>query len=292
MKKNILFCFFIVPLFIGCATTTPQSTPESRAETQALMSRFEQAKILSTEEIPDVYNASRLRKGSNVKMKHTLNSLEKPYFMTQAVREVKADNKGSIYVIDSIVDERAFTRQEDLVSLGKIVSPYEDIHPLADFKEGLPKGDNLPASIVKGAIAAGPVGAVVSALDSSRMNEINKEVTAHVKGMRIETKVIDFRFLSDDKLKIAGKDILCKVYQIHSLIRQTTPSGKRIPSSSLIIDKSEKVWVSDDMPFGIAKRESIQTLHMCMDENSGDRMTIAPASQITREISEVTEFNY
>ncbi len=291
MKKNILLCFFIALLSFGCATTMPQSTPESRAEIQALMSRFEQAKTISAGEIPDVYNASRLSKGSNVKIKYTRNNLDKPYFSTQIVREVKVDNKGRVYVIDSIVAERTFTRQEDSLSLGKIVSPYEDIHPLADLKEGLSKSDNLPTAIVKGAIAAGPVGAVLNALDSSRMREINNEVIAHVKGMRIETKVIDFKFVSDERLKIAGKDILCKVYQIHSLIRQTAPSGNRIPSSSFIIDKSEQMWISEDVPFGIAKRESTQILHMCMDENN-NRMAFAPASQTTHEINEVVEFNY
>ena len=289
-KQRLIYLLFIVGLFSGCATIKPEMVQKENAEWQAEADRFEQAKTLSVGEIPNIYNVSRLCKGSNVKIKHTRNNSDEPSFITETVRDVKVDNKGKIYVIDSTVSERTFTFQEDSVSLQKIVSPYENKQPLADI-EVPPDGNNLPTALLQGAIAGGALGVAVNALNYSHTKEIYRDTVGHMKSMRIETKVIDFKFVSDERLKIAGKDILCKVYQIHSLTKQTMALSKRIPSSSLMSDKSEKMWVSDDVPFGVVKRESTQTF-ICMNDNSRYPMTIAPTSQITHESSEVVEFKY
>lgn len=290
MRRTILLLIIVI-LMGGCATTIPQSAQQDRADMNAENQRFEQAKALSPVDIPDIYNVSRLSKGSNVKIKHMPDGSDKAYFMTITVRDVKTNNKGKVYVVDSVVEGKTYTFSEDAASLRKIVSPYENAQPLADLKD-LP-GSSLPQEIVN-VIGAGNlvVGIVSAPIARVQEKERNKEAGDQMRGMRIERKVIDFKFVSEEALKVANKNILCKVYQIHSLTRQTMPATKKMPSSSFVIDASERIWVSEDVPFGMVKRESTQTLYMSMEGGTRSPMGIAPSLQTTRESSDAVEFSY
>ncbi|MCK9614109.1 MAG: hypothetical protein M0R48_01240 [Candidatus Omnitrophica bacterium] len=282
------FYFFAILLFSGCAATTPQATSNDSANTNVDVLRFEQAKALSASDIPDI-NISRLSKGSNVKIKHIQDGLGRTYFTVKTVKDVKAADNGKIYVIDSVTEGRTYTFSEDSASLRKVVSPYENIQPLADFKD--PSMSGMPATFIN-ALGAGGIGIALIPVTRSQERERNKEAGDHARGMRVERKITDFKFVSDEVLKIADKDILCKVYQIHSLTRQTMPATKTIPSTLLIINTSERIWISEDVPFGIAKRESTQTLHMSLAGGGRSRRDIIPSAQTTRETNEVVEFSY
>ncbi len=289
--KTMLFCFLTVLLVAGCATTQPQLIQQDRADINAEIQRFEQAKALSPADMPDIYTVSRLSRGSNVKIKHTQDNSGEAYFTTKTVRDIKAGDSGKVYVVDSVTEGRTYTFSEDTVSLRKVVSPYENTQPLADLKDQ--KGSSLPTEIVNvigtGNIAIGLVTAPIAHLQEK---ERNKEIGDRMRAMRIERKVIDFKFVSDETLKVSNKNILCKVYEVHSLMRQTMPPSKIMPSSSLIMDGSERIWVSEDVPFGIVKRESTQALYMSMAGVKNSPALGVPSSQTIHEINEVIEFSY
>ena len=61
---------------------------------------------------------------------------------------------------------------------------------------------------------------------------------------------------------------------------------------SFIADKTEKLWISDEVPFGEVKAESTQTMHLFMPANSRFHTQIAPSTQVVRESREVVEFSY
>jgi hypothetical protein len=289
--KTVLFYFFMMLLVSGCTTTQPQSIQQNSADMNAEIQRFEQAKALSPADIPDTYNVSRLSKGSNVKIKHTQDNSGEAYFTTKTVRDIKAGGSGKVYVIDSVTEGRTYTFSEDTASLRKVVSPYENTQPLADLKD-LP-GSSLPQEIVN-VIGAGniAIGIVTAPISHMQEKERNKEAGDQMRGMRIERKVVDFKFVSNETLRVAGKNIVCKVYQVHSLMRQTMPSSKLMPSSSFVMDSSERIWVCEDVPFGIVKRESTQIMHMSMAGNSRLSAVAMPSSQVTHESNEVVEFSY
>jgi len=289
--RRVILLLIIVILIGGCATTIPQSAQQDRADMNAEIQRFEQAKALSPADIPDIYNVSRLCKGSNVKIKHKQDNAGEVYFTTKTVRDVKAGGSGKMYTIDSVTEGRTHTFSEDTASLRKVVSPYENTQPLADFKD-LP-GSSLSQEIVN-VIGAGnlAVGIVAAPIAHLQEKERNKEAGDQMRGMRIERKIIDFKLVSNEALRVADKNILCKVYQVHSLTRQTMPSSKITPSSSFIMDGSERIWVSEDVPFGIVKRESTQTLHMSMAGGNHSSTVVMPPSQVIRESNEVVEFSY
>ncbi len=96
MKKLILACFLMPLLSLGCATTMPLQTQEDYARAQAEMLRFEQARILSINEIPDLYDVSRLRKGSTVRIQHTQSISGGSYFITKTLRDIKDENGNRI----------------------------------------------------------------------------------------------------------------------------------------------------------------------------------------------------
>lgn len=274
----------------GCAMTNVHTQDNSTEDAQFQMRRFDEAKSLTASEIPQIYDVARLKAGSKVKIKYISNSSGKSYFTTKVLRDIRSSDGQKLYVTDSTVADHTFTFQEDGFALSKIISPEEDIKPLVDYK--IPNRDSLPAVIIRDTLGAGIVGGLVSGFDYARMKKMNREIAEHIKGTRIETKVIDFKFISNETLKIAGKDILCRVYQVHSLMRQTRPPMKDMPNPTVIMDQSEQIWISDEVPFGLAKRKTTVAMHMCMGENKKSRIKIASSTQSTQETAEVEEFNY
>lgn len=297
MKKSVFSSLVLVGMLIlsGCATTIPKQAVDP--EVQLQMQRFDAAKSLSASETPDVYNASRLRPGSSVKIKHT-GSTAKSYYSSRILREIKSDAADKTYIIDTTAEGTSFTFEEKSSTLAKIVSPEQDLMPLKDYQ--MPDGNNLAVSMASGAlminpssgiISLSPLGIALGAVDYYRMKGLNEEVSRSVKGMRIEVKVVDFRFIADEVLKLSGKDIPCKVYQINSLTRQTTPPSKRIPSPAFIMDNVEKIWVSDDIPFGIAKRISTMQTYILPDPSCRFKSQLLNTGA-EEDINEVVEFKY
>ena len=263
-RISVLFAFIFLLLISGCAATFP--TQPVNPEAQLQMQRFEAAKSLTASEIPDIYNASRLRPGSSVKIKYTGTNSEKPYFSSKVLRDIKSNGANKVYIIDSASNDAAFTFEENPSSLAKIISPQEDLTPMKDYK--MPEGDNLPTKFIQSAPFVSLAGAPFLIMDYYRMKGINEDVSKHIKGMRVETKVIDFKFISSEIVRVTGKDIPCKIYQVHSLTRQTSPPTKRIPSPAFIMEEVKKIWISDDIPFGIVKSSSIMQAYICPDSSS------------------------
>jgi len=281
----------VIFLFCGCATTVPQSNQQANVNTNSEALRFEQAKALAASDIPDLYNLSRLSKGSQVKIKHTRDNSSETYFTVKTVKDVTAGNGNSVYAIDSVTEGNTYTFSEDSASLRKVVSPYESIQPLTGLKDQ--PGSSLPQQIIN-VIGAGNlvIGIVAAPITHMQEKERNKEIGNQMRAMRIEKKVIGFKLVAEEELRVANKNILCKVYEVHTLTRQTMPQSKIMPASLFVMDGTERIWISEDVPFGIVKTESVQTINMPGVSSNPSQVTIPPLAQTVREINEVVEFTY
>lgn len=261
-KKCVLLSVLLIMLS-GCATAIPLSMQKDDSDYQHWTEIFEQAKGLSDDEIPAQYNYSRLREGSSVKMKVTNNFSTSSDFIT-TLREIRAVDNKKLYFIEHISGESAFISKVEPASLSKIIDPHESIH-----------ADEFYSNI--------------EYASKSARAEIEL-ATQSLKGAKVESKIVDFKLISDEKLLIAHQSIVCKVYQVHTITRHVMPSTKMMLGMNAIIDETKKIWISDDVPFGLVKSQSIQTLHMCSDPNSRFPIMADPAPQ--EMLTEVIEFNY
>lgn len=286
---NILLLFLC-----GCAVSS-RSVQKDNGQFDKQLALFEQAKGLSSSQIPPVYDASRLRVGSSVKIKFTQGGSGKPYFMSTVLRDIQVDGGGKSYVTDFTAGKnQIFTHKEKESALKTIVFPedvdFEKMSETMDYKDL--RNVNLPTAVVRGALVAGPLGIVLGVMDYQNEKEMHEEITKALKGQKIRTKVIDFNLISNENIQVANKTVACRVYQIKSLRCQTMPGSKRVPGFIVLMDETEKLWISDDVPFGIAKREGVQTIHMHADTNTRFRVNMPSSAQVSKYTSEVVEFSY
>ena len=116
-----------------------------------------------------------------------------------------------------------------------------------------------------------------------------------VKERKRETKILDFKLVSQEKLTIANQTVSCKVYQVQVIIRETYPF-----LSDSIWDISRKVWISDDVPFGLVRSEDNEVGYNAsyfnrspQDYRNKTGVTIlTSAGKYSTGTSEVVDFKY
>ena len=289
LKKwgSLCLMVFVVGLCSSCAITIPRSIPGSRFVLQSEINRFEQTQGLSCSEIPEIYDMSRLKVGSTVKIKSIYDKSKKPFFETMILRDIQSTKIEKQYIIDLVIGKDIYTIEGESSAFNRVVCS-DKINMRNYTRTG---GDNIPSAIIKGALIAGPIGIALSLYDYSLMQEIDKEAAQSLREQEIETKIVDFKLISHERLTIANQSISCKVYQIQTITRQTRPSMKKLPGATLIIDESIKLWISDDVPFGEVKREGSKTLHAGF-VGRGISKGEFDFSQDMTENCEVIEFTY
>ncbi len=292
MKKIILFCLgiFAITQLIGCATAARQSKQADETDIKLRMQQFEQARGLSASEIPEQYDVSRLRQGSKVKIKYTCNNSKGSVLIAKLLREVRSNGNNKDYLIDLVRDKDTSTFQEDASSMARVVRPQE----APDFAKSVNnsyQGPNFPTAIIQGALTGGPIGVAVNLSQYSRMKEAGKQRAQQFKDTKMESKIISCDLISNERLKIASREVLCRVYQVHTMTRQIMPSSESLPGMRTVVDESKKVWISDEVPFGFVKSQGIQTA--CIYLDSTGRFPGQTVNQKPQEnISEVVEFSY
>lgn len=258
LSKKWVSLSILLMMLCGCATAIPLSMQKDNSDYRHWMEFFERSKGLSADEIPGQYNYSRLREGSKVKIRITHNNSTGSDFITKFLREIRINDNRKLYVIEhNISGKSTFTSQLEPLSLSKIICPRDPIFP--------------------------------DKSDYSNIKEM-EWLAQRLKDTKIESKIVDFKLISDEQLIVAHQRIVCKVYQVHTITRHVMPSTKMMPGMSSILDENEKIWISDDVPFGFVKSQSIQTLHMYSDPNSRFPIMADPAPQ--EMLTEVAEFNY
>lgn len=300
MKKTILICFgiFAIIQLSGCATASRKPAQKNDLEMKLQMQRFDEAKALSVSDIPEQYNASRLKQGSRAKVKYNYNNSGKlkgtDFTTDKLLREIGSEDGGKLYVIDITYGKNTITFRGNAASLARIIVPAEaqDLSKIRDHKSHSSNFINAPTAALQGALAAGPIGVIVNLAHYSNMKKIEEEMNQQLKDTKIESKIISFDLISNERLAIANQEIPCKVYQVKTLTRHIRPSTKSLPGFIGITDESKKVWISDEVPFGFVKSQSVQTFHMSVD-STGKRFSIRMAEPKSQEFtSEVVEFSY
>lgn len=285
-KQGLVFLFFIALLFSGCSFSASniRSTPKSASEFQSVMDRFERTNGLSWSEIPELYDTSRLKAGSSVKVKLMYDKSKKPYFETQTIREIKLANMGKRYIIDMVMeDNHSYTLEGGPSDFNRVI--WSDNISITDHSKTVQ--DNIPTTIIKGALFGGPIGIAMSLHQRSSMQALDEELKQSLKDRKSETKIIDFKLISNEILVVSNKSIPCRVYQIQTINRNIRPVMKHAPGSTYIIEESKRVWISDEVPFGLVKSETDKILNIAISGKHSMYMT-----QNMTESCEVTEFNY
>ncbi|MBU3895982.1 hypothetical protein KKG36_01585 [Patescibacteria group bacterium] len=242
-KQGLIYLLLIVGLFSGCATLTPEMVQKKHAEWQSVVDRFEQTQGLSCSQALELYDISRLKVGSTVKTESTCGKSKQ--LVTKTLQDIKSAENGKRYIVNEIIGNDTFTREGCPLAFSKVIC--EDGINYIDYAKAQ---DNIPTAVITGALVAGPIGAAMNLYQRSFMQGVYKQVAQVFKEHKTETKILDFKLVSQEKLTIANQTVSCRVYQIQAITREIYPS-----SSDSITDTSRKVWISDDVPFGLVRSE-------------------------------------
>ncbi|MDD5194660.1 MAG: hypothetical protein PHQ96_03165 [Candidatus Omnitrophica bacterium] len=284
-KQGLIYLLFITGLFSGCATMTPEMVQKKHAEWQAEVDRFERAQGLSCFQVPELYDTSRLKVGSTVNIKSIYGKSK--YSTTKILYDIKPVENGKKYIINEIMGNYMSTLEGDPLAFSKVICT--DDTKYTNFP--MPGVDNVPTAVIKGALSAGPVGVAMNLIDRPSTQRVYNQVEQDLKEHhKVETKILDFKLVSQEKLTIANQAVSCRVYQIQTITRVTYSSNM-----GFVMEESLKVWISDDVPFGFVKSEGSQisyqgTLHCKYREKTGETILTSKQDSIVK--NEVAEFKY
>jgi len=276
IKAMPAYLLSLVILFSGCSTGTTHFTPKGVSGLSSAISRFEQVNGLSCPEIPVLYDVSRLKTGSFVKLQLTYDKSKKPAFETITLREGRPGK----YIIDIASGRTNYALEGEPSSFGRVICSDG-----TSIKDYFVKRDRSTWGLVKSA-GAGILGITMELIERAREPKEGREL----KGMedtQIETKIIDLKLISQETLIISNRSISCKVYLMQSIAREMiSPQENSSPYTS-IVEERKKVWISDEVPFGLVKSEGKKIVNM---EVLG--MGFMDIGQDMFENCEVVEFNY
>lgn len=310
IKNHILFVklsplIAVVILFIACHRTIPGIQSLQPSDMQSEIERFEQAKGISCSDIPVIYDITPLKVGSMVKWKSVNYRIpDKSFISSTILNDIEVTSDGEWYQIKIDAESAILTNYQNKLS-SKIVcidesaaEPKRNMQLKDDMLAELRK-QNVIDSVISGVSVApilGPIAAGLAVAEGMRGDNRAKEVYEKSLEMRQEieaktekeTKLIDFKLVSEELLIVSGSPVPCKVYLIDLMTMTKSPSYSKgvfnIPASTSIIYESKKLWVSDDIPFGIAKHE---TKHSTITQTNSQIIKVDESI-----ISEVVEFKY
>lgn len=283
IKNNILFIKFsplivVVILFIGCHRMAPGIQFLKPSDMQAEIERFKQAKGISCSDIPVIYDSSPLKVGSMVKSKMVNSQIpDKSFLSSTTLNDIAVTGSGEQYHIKTDTDGIGNYQYIHNKLSSKIIcidetetEPEYDIQLKwgEDIQDILAKERRqIITDVVSAGIMGGPLAASITAYAGMQKYNITKEVHEKFPGAlqemeartEKETKLINFKLITEEKLIISGRPIPCMVYQVDSMIMIQSPSYNKgvlnFQEFANIMYESKKMWVADEIPFGIARSE-------------------------------------
>lgn len=118
-KQGLIYLSLIVGLFSGCATMRPEMVQKKHAEWQVEVDRFERAQGLSCSQVPELYDISRLKVGSTVKIKSICGKTE--YLTTKILYDIKSAENRKKYIVNEIMGNDISTLEGDVLAFSKVI---------------------------------------------------------------------------------------------------------------------------------------------------------------------------
>ncbi len=269
-----------VVLLSGCSTGSMRLAPKSVSGLPSAIARFEQTRGLACSELPVLYDISRLKAGSSVKMKLAYDQSGRPSDVTMTLRETKGAGAEKKYIMDVISGRTRYAIEGSSSAFDRIICSDD-----SKIESYYLKRDNSTWVLVQSA-AGGVLGIAIELIERACEPQEGRELSS-MKDTKVETKIIDFKLVSEETLTVSGRLIPCRVYAVRSISRESVKPLEHAASSTAIIEETKKVWISDEVPFGLVKSEGEKTLNM---EVPG--MGLLSMGQGMRESCEVEEFHY
>lgn len=281
LKKRKSVCLLAgIALLSGCATGNMHLAPKGASGLPSAITRFEEAKGLSCSGLPALYDISRLKAGSSVKMKLTYGQSGQPSDATMTLREIKGAGAQRKYIMEVVSGRTRYAIEGSSSAFDRIICSDD-----SKIESYYLKRDNSTWALVQSA-AGGVLGIAMELIERASEPPEGREVPS-MKDTKIETKIIDFKLVSEEALTVSGRAIRCRVYAVQTISREVLSPMKNAASSTAIVEETKKVWISDEVPFGLVKSEGEKTMNM---EVPG--MGFLTMGQAMRETCEVEEFYY
>lgn len=281
LKKRKSVCLLAgIALLSGCATGSMHLAPKGVSGLPSAIARFKETKGLSCSELPVLYDVSRLKAGSSVRMKLTFEAGQ-PSDVTMTLREIKGAGAQKKYIMEVVSGRTRYVLGGGPSALDKVVCSDD-----CKIESYYVKRDNSVWALVSSMGAGVAVGVLQELIQRACEPPEGRELSS-MKDMKIETKIIDFKLVSEETLTVSGRAIRCRVYAVQSISRESVKPLEHAASSTAIVEETKKVWISDEVPFGLVKSEGEKTMNM---EVPG--MGLLSMGQSMRESCEIEEFRY
>ena len=253
MKFLKVLTIFGILLFLSSCVKQPY---------KAQLDRFDSIPSIPYSSISELYDFSNLKIGSEaIYESHTHNSKVKLIGIrsnqgeTIYIIEMTANEIVTTYIADSFSMKRALLFFDGLEIVDVQFDPeyrwLEAINPHYVYGGLIPFGLNIALGLVSEGLFMG--------MNADKQEEESMEL---IKNM--ETKIIGFELISHEDLIFKNQSISCNVYQIHTLQKIQGGVGETI----------SKIWISNQVPFGIVKREVRPIMEHISTEYKDETMLI------------------
>jgi len=243
----------------------------------AELRRFDLTKEeVSTSEFDRIYDSSRLKVGNSAVVggKITISYEARPRSYVTTKEVIAIDDSTRNYIVDILTipqegDGQLTTIEVDPLYIRRVldVSGYKVLNVSKIKSDQL---DPIIRAALKDWWAKGVPGIMASAslelLKKHRSEAVLKRYSQARKDYKDQYKIIKFDQISDEEVTVGARRIFCKVYQIDVIRKEMTVSSDRSEPFYKVVDTSTKIWVSDDVPFGVVKVDSKSIYHSGAEE--------------------------
>jgi hypothetical protein len=260
LKKKILSIFIIILVIMltySCVSLKPLPGD---------LERFDRAKEVSDSELDGIYDHSRLKVGSRALLK-----LRGPSFDLLLDYELVAidDATQKCVLSRSIMNQegngRIFTQEVESTFIRKVFMSGK-VKTLSVAEVDSNQFESITRAAIKNLLIGGALGFGIDVIPRATMRHRGKVVTDRLAQATKENedyyKIIELTRMSDEELSIGNRQIVCRVYQVEAMSKTIMVTDRQSEPFYVVRDMSRRVWISDDVPFGIVKVESKGTLDL------------------------------
>lgn len=247
-------------LSINSCVTTFRSEP-------AELERFDRAIKVPDSELNCLYDIKQLRVGSMALFRQRYESK----LILVSYRLIAHDNTTQKYTLEMStiggegnglvttfeVDSSGFRRLLLSSNQMKLINQMNLDTDLLEPTDREALG-NIFVGLTTGGTVGGGLSVILEIIKKNRSKVVYDRGVQAIKEHGHETgmKIVKVTHVLNEEVIIGNRRLLCRVYQIDTISKGIAVSSGQPESWYVVTDKSEKIWVSDDIPFGVVKRES------------------------------------
>ena len=259
-RKVFLLLTILVVLSLNSCTTKANVKSDP-----ADLERYDRAVMVPDAELDCIYDSTRLRVGSMALLRtqsksgllswrlSAYDNTTQKYILETSI--IAGDGNGSVMTFEA--DSSGFRKLLMSSDQMKLINQTKLDPNQLEPKDRAALG-NIFIATAAGGVIGGGISVILELISQNRSKVVFDRGLQAIKehGHEAGVKIVKVTHVSNEEVIIGGQSVPCRVYQLDMITKGIGVSSGQSEPWFVVSNNSEKIWVSNDVPFGVVKKES------------------------------------